>query len=58
MGFGGITQLVECCLCKAKVSGSSPLISTKEFFKVLIIIIYFKFNEIRAYDGYLGIQKR
>ena len=26
---GGIAQLVECCLCTANVSGSSPLISTK-----------------------------
>ena len=25
---GGIAQLVERCLCKADVSGSSPLIST------------------------------
>jgi hypothetical protein len=26
---GGIAQLVERCLCKANVSGSSPLTSTK-----------------------------
>ena len=27
---GGIAQLVERCLCKADVSGSSPLTSTKK----------------------------
>ena len=33
--LGGIAQLVERCLCKADVSGSSPLISTtsKLFFE-------------------------
>ena len=28
--FGGIAQLVERCPCKADVSGSSPLISTRK----------------------------
>ena len=28
---GGITQLVECCPCKAKVSGSNPLTSKPVF---------------------------
>ena len=26
---GGVIQWLECCLCKANVSGSTPLISTK-----------------------------
>jgi hypothetical protein len=33
---GGIAQLVERCPCKAEVSGSSPLISTRTIHKVFI----------------------
>ena len=60
--FGGIAQLVERCLCKADVSSSSLLISI--IFHVLELrfearnITFFKFKEIRAYGGYLGIQRR
>ena len=29
--YGGLTQLVECLLCKQKVTGSSPVSSTKNW---------------------------
>ena len=44
MEDGGIAQLVERCLCKADVSGSSPLTSIPKINQ----------NELRAYGGYLG----
>ena len=34
---GGIAQLVERCLCTANVSGSSPLISTKNITSFCLI---------------------
>ena len=58
---GGIAQLVERCLCKANVSGSSPLTSTNFPFigaHFLKLEKLFKFKEVRAYGGYLGIQRR
>ena len=57
--YGGIAQLVERCFCTADVSGSNPLISTnrKTKFKLKIFIVK-KVKRIRAYDGYLGVQKR
>ena len=58
---GGIAQLVERCLCKANVSSSNLLISIFPTCWDLILklrIIYFKVKEIRAYGGYLGIQRR
>ena len=56
---GGIAQLVERCFCMADVSGSNPLISTNREtkFKLKIFIVK-KVKRIRAYDGYLGVQKR
>ena len=58
---GGIAQLVERCLCKANVSGSSPLTSTQLpviglYFLKLDYLFWFK--EERAYGGYLGIHRR
>ena len=88
---GGIAQLVERCLCKADVSGSSPLISTAlsvegNFYCLCTLINIgltrrsrfsflrphgvrnknerayetelFESNELRAYGGYLGTQRR
>ena len=46
MEDGGIAQLVERCLCKADVSGSSPLTSIPNHER--------NQNELRAYGGYLG----
>ena len=58
---GGIAQLVERCLCKANVSGSSPLTSTTSLIlreNFLKLSKLFKFKKLRAYGGYLGIQRR
>ena len=58
---GCIAQLVERCFCTADVSGSNPLISTNFNQNELLENWNLKFIEvkrIRAYDGYLGVQKR
>ena len=56
---GGIAQLVERCFCTADVSGSNPLISTNYIETTKIENFEFiKVKRIRAYDGYLGVQKR
>ena len=56
---GGIAQLVERCFCTADVSGSNPLISTNRKTNIkLKIFIVKKVKRIKAYDGYLGVQKR
>ena len=51
--------MVERCFCTADVSGSNPLISInkKEKKKIETFTIN-KVKRIRAYDGYLGVQKR
>ena len=56
---GGIAQLVERCFCTADVSGSNPLISKNKIESTAIESFKFeKVKRIRAYDGYLGVQKR
>ena len=51
MEDGGIAQLVERCLCKADVSGSSPLTS---IVRCTHLNHEINQNELRAYGGYLG----
>ena len=53
---GGITQLVECCPCKAKVSGSNPLTS-KPVIKLKTKKLTIKLNKTKTFGGSLGTQR-